>query len=197
MFIIVNNTVGKRQKFLPKLLEYLEIRKVKYVSVDDMEQLEKVFYKHKNIIKGFILSGSSYYLSNMKEKHVLMNTFAIQSGFPVLGICFGAQFIHTYFGGQLKKLDKTFCETKKVYYKKTGTELFKGVHDSFQPQFCLNFIAKELPDTFEISTSTIIEHQRAIVSSHHKHLPIYAIFFHPEFLKNTHIILDNFIQLSS
>ena len=168
MLIIVDNTTGKRKRFLPKLLEYVQLKGVPYTLADDMTKLLKAFDEHKHHLKGFILTGSAFHIINMKEKYIHMNTFAIESGFPVFGTCFGAQFIQVYFGGSLKKLEKTFCKRKIVYYKGTAQEIFDRMPKSFEAEFCLNFIIKELPDVLQASCTTIVDHNQAIVGFQHK-----------------------------
>jgi len=139
--------------------------------------------------KALILSGSPASVND--EQAPWADDVIWQLNIPILGICYGMQMIVHKFGGKVHKA------TKKEYGR---AELMIENHDTlFQ---CLNNIESVwmshgdevaiLPDCFKRIANSENAKYAAIA---HKHLPIFALQFHPEVVHTTNgkQIIENFL----
>lgn len=183
MIVVVDNTT-KTKRFLPKLLAYLDTRKVTYVVVRTLEELQRI---PKNAIDRFILSGSSSNLHDMTVSQYLMNVASLQHGAPVLGICFGAQFMQVYYGGQLKPLSRLYCENLPITL--LSQRRFVNV------RFCNHFSIKNVATKLQALATYRVEDEKLVCMFKHKTLPHVGILFHPEHSAHTHEFLDDFMKV--
>jgi GMP synthase-like glutamine amidotransferase len=181
MIVVIDNTDGKQREYLLRLTAFLSEHHVPYIVVNKLKDIEKI-----GNISGFILTGSTYDIPNMTQNHRQNNKYAITSGLPVLGICFGAQFILTHFRGHLRELPEFFCKSVTV---DTNTSAFRA-------RFCAHFLpAPPLPKTLVPQATLSKNGVKTVVSFKHASRPIYGTLFHPEYLKSTHFILHEFLEL--
>jgi len=124
--------------------------------------------------KGIILSGgpSSIYEKNSPK----CDETIFDLGIPVLGICYGMQFMINALGGTVKRARKReygFAELKVK--KQTG--LFKGVEEKTNTWMSHGDSTAKLPGGFRITAST--ENTRIAATVHPKK-NLYGLQFHPE-----------------
>ena len=141
MIFLIDNSVYKKKSNL-NLYRVLKRHNLSFVKISSIEKLE--YYLKKYNPKKFILSGSPIMFSERDYyRHIeyfFLNYFVLKnfSGkIPIFGICFGAQFINLYFGGELEKLESKFCMDLNIEDKK----LF----------FCLNYKIKKLSKYFRVN----------------------------------------------
>ena len=68
--------------------------------------------------QGVILSGSPGYITDLNNAEYLKLKELIQkSKIPILGICFGAQLIASYYGAQIKACNKREFGRTEIYIK--------------------------------------------------------------------------------
>lgn len=123
---------------------------------------------------GIILSGgpSSIY----EENSPTIDAGIFDLGVPILGICYGMQYmIHTLGGAieQASKREYGFAELRI----NPGNPLFKDMDDSFQCWMSHGDSAKTLPEGFEITAQTD-NTPIAAIANHSKKL--FGLQFHPE-----------------
>ncbi len=148
---------------------------------------------HKNIklddsIKGIILSGSPFSVTDEKALRI---DLSFLNHCPVLGICYGAQYLAQAFGGKVQP------SKKREYGKANLTNLeqdslLEGITIDSQVWMSHSDTITELPMAFErlASTSSI-----DVAAYKKKDAPVYGLQFHPEV---THSldgkkVLENFV----
>jgi anthranilate/para-aminobenzoate synthase component II len=197
MIIVVDNTQGQRViQFLPKLLEYLNNINKEYVVIkgayEGLESLRDVVQKD---IEGIILSGSPMMLPEMTPQQSSQYITSIDcitkmsKTVPMLGICFGCQLIHVMFGGSLENIggDKVVCQ-------KIAIDATKGVKLPTTAKFCCKYAPKNPPTIFKTIGTFEFNKQHYVGMFKHKRRPLWGVMFHPEALKSTHCVLDDFIE---
>ena len=130
-------------------------------------------------IKAVILSGSPF--SVREERALHPNLEALIGKRPVLGICYGAQYIAQHFGGRVEQ-----SETREygkanlaVIHKKEG--LMAGLEAGSQVWMSHGDTIKEIPTQFELLASTADVEVAAYGSKPGAfRQPVYCIQFHPE-----------------
>lgn len=141
-------------------------------------------------IKGLILSGSPF--SVRDEKAPQIDLSKIKGKIPLLGICFGAQYMAHHLGGEVAASNtREYGRANIVDFDKTN-ELLKGISENSQVWMSHGDSIKTLPDNFFTIASTIdVKHAAYAV----KEEKTYGIQFHPEVYHSTDgsKILANFI----
>ncbi|RZB35376.1 MAG: GMP synthase (glutamine-hydrolysing) [Desulfobacteraceae bacterium Eth-SRB2] len=139
--------------------------------------------------KGIILSGgpSSIYEKNSPK----CDESIFNLGIPVLGICYGMQFMINTLGGRVKRARKReygFAELKV----KTQEGLFKGVDQITKSWMSHGDSIEKLPRGFRITAST---KNTKIAATVHGKKNLYGLQFHPEVHHTTRgkIMLRNFL----
>lgn len=129
-------------------------------------------------ISAVILSGSPF---SVKDKNALkIDLDKIIGKYPVLGVCYGAQFITDYYGGIVEKSDKREYGKSHIHFVKDDP-FFQGIEDNNIVWMSHADSIKQLPSRFEViaKTSSI---PVAIFKSKDGAFekPVYGIQFHPE-----------------
>jgi len=135
------------------------------ISLDKIKELNPV---------GIILSGgpSSIY----EENSPAIDTGIFELGIPVLGICYGMQFMIHSLGGTIRRAEKReygFAELKT----KTPTPLFSRMENQFQCWMSHGDSAQTLPDGFQVTASTDNTQIAAIADPARN---FFGLQFHPE-----------------
>ncbi|MBP7184726.1 MAG: glutamine-hydrolyzing GMP synthase [Saprospiraceae bacterium] len=129
-------------------------------------------------IKGIILSGSPF---SVTESNSLTFDFQnILGKIPILGICYGAQYIANALGGLVQKSDKR--EYGKAILKiETDDLIFSDWSDNSQVWMSHSDTIKHVPENFDIlaTTSSIPVAAYRSKSGAYQN-PIYCVQFHPE-----------------
>ena len=147
---------------------------------------------------GVILSGSPYSVHDPEAFKVDLNQFV--GRLPVLGICYGAQFIAHTLGGRVEKADSR--EYGRAHLETVDTEnpLFKGFEQNSQVWMSHGDTITAIPDGFEVIGSTKDVTNAAFWSPSplgegRGEASVWAVQFHPEVfhtLQGTQL-LKNFV----
>lgn len=141
-------------------------------------------------VKGVILSGSPF--SVLDERAPKPDLSEIKGKFPLLGVCFGAQYLANNYGGEV--LPSTIREYGRanLSYVDTHHPLTKGMSQDSQVWMSHGDTIKEIPENFEIVAST---HDVRVAGYHIKGEDTYGIQFHPEVYHSTEgtTLLRNFL----
>lgn len=141
-------------------------------------------------IKGVILSGSPF--STRDPESPKPDLAAIKGKLPLLGVCFGAQYMAQNFGGEV--LPSTIREYGRanLSFVSQEHELTKGMSTGSQVWMSHGDTIKNVPDSYEIIAST---HDVRVAGYHIQGEQTYGIQFHPEVYHSLEgsILLKNFI----
>ncbi len=135
------------------------------VSIDYIKKLNP---------KGIILSGGP---SSIYEKHSpRINKAVFDLGIPVLGICYGMQFMIGALGGTVKRADKREYGFAALFIK-NHMDLFNGVNKKTKCWMSHGDSIVKLPRGFKTTASTENTNIAATVNSKKG---LYGLQFHPE-----------------
>ncbi len=126
-------------------------------------------------VKGVILSGSPF--SVRDEKAPQADLSAIKGKLPLLGICYGAQYLAYKFGGDVNPSIAREYGRAMLEVTMSGTPLLKGVPAHSQVWMSHGDTISRLPEGGEViaSTSDVVN-----AAYHIKGEDTYAVQFHPE-----------------
>jgi len=131
---------------------------------------------------GVILSGSPYSVHDPEAFKVDLNQFI--GRVPVLGICYGAQFISHTLGGKVEKADSREYGRAHLDTIDLNNPLFKGFEKGSQVWMSHGDTITAIPDGFQIIGSTKDVKNAAFWSPSlgraGEGSPIFAVQFHPE-----------------
>ena len=133
------------------------------------------FPKDDPTVIGVILSGSPYSVHDPEAFKVDLSQFV--GRIPVLGICYGAQFISHTLGGKVEKADSREYGRANLQTVDTMNPLFKGFEPNSQVWMSHGDTITAIPDGFEVIGSTKDVRNAAFASTKQ---PVWAVQFHPE-----------------
>ena len=147
------------------------------------------FPKDDPSVIGVILSGSPYSVHDPEAFQVDLSQFV--GRLPVLGICYGAQFISHTLGGKVEKADSREYGRAHLETVDTSNPLFKGFEQHSQVWMSHGDTITAIPEGFQVIGSTKDVKNAAFycpaeaVSSLLSPLsplpsPLFAVQFHPE-----------------
>ena len=147
---------------------------------------------------GVILSGSPYSVHDPEAFKVDLNQFV--GRLPVLGICYGAQFISHTLGGRVEKADSREYGRAHLETVDTNNPLFRGFDQYSQVWMSHGDTITAIPKSFKVIGSTKDVTNAAFWSptpfgNGRSEAPIWAVQFHPEVfhtLQGT-LLLKNFV----
>ena len=134
------------------------------------------FPKDDPSVIGVILSGSPYSVHDPEAFKVDLSQFV--GRLPVLGICYGAQFISHTLGGKVEKADSREYGRANLETVDTTNPLFKGFEQHSQVWMSHGDTITAIPDGFEVIGSTKAVTNAAFWCA--KERGIWAVQFHPE-----------------
>lgn len=141
-------------------------------------------------IKGIVLSGSPFSTRDINAPKPDLSE--IKGKFPLLGVCFGAQYLSQSYGGEV--LPSTIREYGRanLSFVNQNHELTKGMSTGSQVWMSHGDTIKKVPENYEIIAST---HDVEVAGYHIKGEQTYGIQFHPEVYHSLEgsILLKNFI----
>lgn len=145
--------------------------------------------------KGIILSGSPFSVKDENALQVDLSAFI--GKLPVLGICYGAQYIANSLGGKVEKSDKREYGKAALALCTNNNPLFIGVNADSQVWMSHGDSISDLPKGFELLANTNDIPIAAFGSTASKYeYPVFCLQFHPEV---THSVegfkmLENFVR---
>ena len=139
------------------------------------------FPKDDPSVIGVILSGSPYSVHDPEAFKVDLSQFV--GRVPVLGICYGAQFISHTLGGKVEKADSREYGRANLETVDTTNPLFKGFEQHSQVWMSHGDTITSIPEGFDVIGSTKDVVNAAFTNT--KHLTpdtkgVWAVQFHPE-----------------
>ena len=139
---------------------------------------------------GVILSGSPYSVHDPEAFKVNLDRF--MGRLPVLGICYGAQFISHTLGGKVEKADSREYGRANLGFIDKSNILFKGFDDNSQVWMSHGDTITAIPEGFECIASTANVKYAAYASTTQ---PVWAVQFHPEVFHSVQgtQLLKNFV----
>ena len=147
------------------------------------------FPKDDPSVIGVILSGSPYSVHDPEAFKVDLNQFV--GRIPVLGICYGAQFISHTLGGKVEKADSR--EYGRAHLEKINlyNPLFKGFDRGSQVWMSHGDTITAIPEGFEVIGSTADVTNAAFWNQK----DVWAVQFHPEVFHTLQgsLLLKNFV----
>lgn len=142
-------------------------------------------------VKGVILSGSPFSVHD--ENAPQPDLSGIRKKYPLLGVCFGAQYMAMANGGEVVRSTIREYGRANLSHVDNNSPLFKGVSVGSQVWMSHGDTIKELPADFEVVAST----EDVYVAGYEvKGEPTWAIQFHPEVYHSTDgkTLLQNFVD---
>ena len=126
-------------------------------------------------IKGVILSGSPF---SVHAKNALIpNLENIKTKFPLLGICYGAQFLVHYFGGEVVASKTREYGRANLQFVENNNKLMKNIPINSQVWMSHGDTIVKIPENFEIIASS---NSVKIAAFKIEGEETFGIQFHPE-----------------
>ena len=153
------------------------------------------FPKDDPTVIGVILSGSPYSVHDPEAFKVDLSQFV--GRIPVLGICYGAQFISHTLGGRVEKADSREYGRANLETVDTSNPLFRGFEQRSQVWMSHGDTITAIPDGFQVIGSTKDVQNAAFYcpAGSQDSTGVWAVQFHPEVfhtLQGTQL-LKNFV----
>ena len=150
------------------------------------------FPENDDSIIGVILSGSPYSVND--ENAFKVDLSGIRKKYPVLGICYGAQFIASSSGGKVEKGDSREYGRAMLSTVVSDDLLLKGVKPASQVWMSHGDTITQLPENFDIIAST---DDVKVAAYRVNNENTWAVQFHPEVFHTEcgTLILDNFLTI--
>ncbi|MFH2095892.1 MAG: glutamine-hydrolyzing GMP synthase [Bacteroidota bacterium] len=141
-------------------------------------------------IKGVILSGSPF--SVRDENAPKPDLTSIKGKKPLLGVCYGAQYLSHYFGGEVKPSNTREYGRANLKYIDNASALFSGMTENTQVWMSHGDTISRIPDDYKVIASTADVLVGAFRISGEE---TYGIQFHPEVYHTTEgmKLLTNFV----
>jgi len=140
-------------------------------------------------VKGVILSGSPF---SVRDKNAPVPDLSkIKGHVPVLGICYGAQYLAHFYGGEVLPSNSREYGRAKLGFIDQGCELFQQLSLNTQVWMSHGDTIERLPDHYKVIASTADVTNAAYKIEGEQ---TYAIQFHPEVYHTTEgkQVLENF-----
>ena len=143
-----------------------------------------------NNVKGVILSGSPFSVRSSDAPNPNLDN--IRGKMPLLGVCYGAQFLAHSNGGEIVASETREYGRANLTFIDQNNTLVKGMTDNSQVWMSHGDSVKTLPDNFKIIAST---NDVKVAGYQIEGEETYGIQFHPEVYHSTEgkILLENFI----
>ena len=148
------------------------------------------FPKDDPSIIGVILSGSPFSVHDSEAFKVDLSQFV--GRVPVLGICYGAQYISHTLGGRVEKADSREYGRANLQTVDTSNPLFKDFEPNSQVWMSHGDTITAIPSDFKVIGSTKDVINAAFASTKQ---PVWAVQFHPEVFHTSQgtTLLKNFV----
>jgi GMP synthase (glutamine-hydrolysing) len=143
-----------------------------------------------NSVKGVVLSGSPYSVRDADAPRPDLSE--IKGKIPVLGVCYGAQYMAHFYGGEVAPSDSREYGRAKLGYIDSSNALFRDVNQHTQVWMSHGDTIVKLPKEYKVIASTEDVNFAAYKIDNEE---TYAIQFHPEVYHTTEgkQLLQNFV----
>ncbi|MDR1883034.1 MAG: glutamine-hydrolyzing GMP synthase [Prevotella sp.] len=150
------------------------------------------FHFEDESVKGVILSGSPFSVNDADA--FKPDVSRIRGKYPVLGICYGAQYLASISGGKVEKSASREYGRAHLTKIDPGSSLFDGISEGAQVWMSHGDSITVLPDNFEVVASTA---DVATAAYKIKGEETWAVQFHPEVYHTTDgtRLLSNFLNI--
>ena len=141
-------------------------------------------------VKGYILSGSPF--SVRDEQAPIPDLEPVKGKYPILGICYGAQYLSHHYGGEVKASDSREYGRARLSFIDNGHPLLKNLRSRTQVWMSHGDTINALPPSCRVIAST----EDITVGAYTcEDEPTYGLQFHPEVYHTTEgkTILHNFL----
>jgi len=140
--------------------------------------------------KGVILSGSPF--SVRDENALIPDLSKIKGLLPLLGVCYGAQFLAHNYGGEVMPSKHREYGRANLQHVNTEHILFKGVSNNSQVWMSHGDTIAKIPSNYQIIASTVDVNVGAFTIEGET---TFGIQFHPEVYHSSEgmVILKNFV----
>ena len=148
------------------------------------------FPKNDPAVIGVILSGSPYSVYDSEAFKIDLNE--IRGKYPILGICYGAQFMSYALGGNVEPANtREYGRANLQFFEKTNP-LFEGFEENSQVWMSHGDTITRIPENFRVIASTDTVKFAAYQANDEK---IWGVQFHPEVFHSTQgtLLLKNFV----
>ena len=141
-------------------------------------------------VKGVILSGSPHSVRN--EDSPKPDLSAWKGKLPLMGVCFGAQYMAHNFGGNVDASEHREYGRANLSFVDHSHNLMKNVSDNSQVWMSHGDTITQLADNFKVIAST---KDVRVAAYHIKGEETFGVQFHPEVYHSTDgkALLENFI----
>ena len=141
-------------------------------------------------VKGVILSGSPF---SVRDENALIPDLSLIKGkLPLLGVCYGAQYLSHYFGGKVAASNTREYGRANLSFVDNTNSLFKNISHNSQVWMSHGDTIVEIPENYRIIAST---HDVNVAAYQIQNEKTFGIQFHPEVYHSTEgkILLKNFV----
>ena len=143
----------------------------------EIHPYNKLAVLEKKDFKGIILSGSPFSVLQEDALHFPVKEVVETYKVPVLGVCYGAQYMAHVYNGKVERSSKREYGRAHLDYIEPDNLLFKDVSPKSQVWMSHGDSVLELPPQFELLATT---DSIPVAAFKHAELEMYAIQFHPE-----------------
>ncbi len=141
-------------------------------------------------IKGVIMSGSPFSVRDAQAPRIDLG--AIKGKLPLLGVCYGAQYLAHFFGGEVSPAPSREYGRAMLTVKSADDPLMKGMPERTQVWMSHGDTITRIPEGYEsIASTDDVELAAYRIAGE----PTWAIQFHPEVYHSTDgkQLLKNFV----
>ncbi len=141
-------------------------------------------------VKGVILSGSPFSVRDADAPKPDLSL--IKGKMPLLGVCYGAQYLSHYFGGEVKPSNSREYGRANLGFVDDSNSLFKKISQHSQVWMSHGDTIVRIPENYKVIASTAdVEYAAYQIEGEQT----YAIQFHPEVYHTTEgtQLLQNFV----
>lgn len=139
---------------------------------------------------GVILSGSPYSVYDPEAFRVDLSQ--IRGKYPILGICYGAQYMSHIYGGKVEPAGSREYGRANLEYFDRQNELFQGFNENSQVWMSHGDTITAIPEGFHCIASTSKVKYAAYQADNE---PLWGVQFHPEVFHSLQgtLLLKNFV----
>ena len=125
-------------------------------------------------VKGVIFSGSPFSVRQEDAPQIDLSKYHLK--FPLLAVCYGAQYIAQHSGGAVQPSSTREYGRANLNFVNQENKLFKGINIDSQVWMSHGDTITDIPENFELIAST---DSVKVAAYHIKDSDTYAIQFHP------------------